>query len=161
MIAMALACNPELVIADEPTTALDVTIQAQILNLFSQLKEQREMSLIYITHDLGVVASIADRIYIMYAGLIVEQGTTGDILNDPRHPYTRGLLASLPDRSKRGTPIQSIPGSVPDPSRPVTGCPFHPRCAHAIDDCRSLFPDLCAYNSGHLSRCPVLFAQVI
>ena len=159
MIALALACNPELVIADEPTTALDVTIQAQILNLFNQLQQKRDMSLIYISHDLGVVASIADRIYIMYSGLIVEQGFTKDLLYNTQHPYTRGLLASLPDRSKRGTSIHSIPGTVPDPSRTISGCPFHPRCTYAIDDCRSVFPELCDYGTEHLSRCPVLFTQ--
>ena len=159
MIALALACNPELVIADEPTTALDVTIQAQILKLFEEIQQKRNMSLIYITHDLGVVASIADRIYIMYSGLIFEQGSTNDILYNSRHPYTRGLLASLPDRSKRGRSIHSIPGTVPDPSRTPSGCPFHPRCTSSIDDCRGVFPELCDYGNGHLSRCPVLFAQ--
>ena len=159
MISLALACNPELVIADEPTTALDVTIQAQILELFNELQQKRHMSLIYISHDLGVVASIADRIYIMYSGLIVEQGFTKDLLYNSRHPYTRGLLASLPDRSKRGTSIHSIPGTVPDPSRTISGCPFHPRCTYAIDDCRKVFPELCDYGTEHLSRCPVLFAR--
>ena len=159
MIALALACNPELIIADEPTTALDVTIQAQILKLFNRLQEKRHMSLIYISHDLGVVASIADRIYIMYGGLIVEQGTTQEILNNSHHPYTRGLLASLPDRSKRGTTIHSIPGTVPDPSITLPGCPFHPRCAFSVDDCKRLFPELCDYGNDHLSRCPVLFKQ--
>ena len=159
MIALALACNPKLVIADEPTTALDVTIQAQILKLFNRLQEKRHMSLIYISHDLGVVASIADRIYIMYGGLIVEEGTTREILNNSHHPYTRGLLASLPDRSKRGTTIHSIPGTVPDPSITLPGCPFHPRCTFSVDDCKRVFPELCDYGNGHLSRCPVLFAQ--
>jgi oligopeptide/dipeptide ABC transporter ATP-binding protein len=159
MIALALACNPELIIADEPTTALDVTIQAQILKLFNRLQEKRHMSLIYISHDLGVVASIADRIYIMYGGLIVEQGTAREILNNSHHPYTRGLLASLPDRSKRGTTIHSIPGTVPDPSITLPGCPFHPRCTFSVDDCKRVFPELCDYGNGHLSRCPVLFKQ--
>ncbi len=159
MIALSLACNPELVIADEPTTALDVTIQAQILKLFNRLQENRHMSLIYISHDLGVVASIADRIYIMYAGLIVEQGTTREILYNSYHPYTRGLLASLPDRSKRGRIIHSIPGTVPDPTITLPGCPFHPRCAFSVDDCKRVLPELCDYGNGHLSRCPVLFAQ--
>jgi len=159
MIALSLACNPELVIADEPTTALDVTIQAQILKLFNRLQENRHMSLIYISHDLGVVASIADRIYIMYAGLIVEQGTTREILYNSYHPYTRGLLASLPDRSKRGRTIHSIPGTVPDPTITLPGCPFHPRCAFSVDDCKRVLPELCDYGNGHLSRCPVLFAQ--
>ncbi len=159
MIALALACNPELVIADEPTTALDVTIQAQILKLFKRLQENRHMSLIYISHDLGVVASIADRIYIMYGGLIFEQGTAREILYNSHHPYTRGLLASLPDRSKRGKTIHSIPGTVPDPTITLPGCPFHPRCAFSVDDCKRKFPELCDYGNGHLSRCPVLFAQ--
>ena len=157
MIAMALACNPDMVIADEPTTALDVTIQAQILHLFNELQRKRHMSLLYITHDLGVVASIADRIYVMYAGIIAEQGDARDIFHDPRHPYSRGLLASLPSRTKRGSELHSIPGTVPDPAYRPSGCPFHPRCTHAIETCRREFPEMCDYGKGHLSRCPVLF----
>jgi len=159
MIAMALACNPDLVIADEPTTALDVTIQAQILNLFRELQKKREMSLLYITHDLGVVANIADRIYVMYAGVIVEQGDNPHIFHDPRHPYTQGLLASLPSRAKRGGTLHSIQGTVPDPAYKPRGCPFHPRCAFAIETCRIQFPGLCDYGEGHLSRCPVLYEK--
>jgi oligopeptide/dipeptide ABC transporter ATP-binding protein len=159
MIAMALACNPEVVIADEPTTALDVTIQAQILNLFGELQRERDLSLLYITHDLGVVANIADRIYIMYAGIIVEQGSAPEIFHDPRHPYTRGLLASLPNRAKRGTRLHSIPGAVPDPAYKPGGCPFHPRCNLAIETCQSRFPEMCDYGNGHLSRCPVLHSR--
>jgi oligopeptide/dipeptide ABC transporter ATP-binding protein len=159
MIAMALACNPDLVIADEPTTALDVTIQAQILNLFEELKKSRNMSLLYITHDLGVVANIADHIYVMYAGIIVEQGDTADIFHRPHHPYTMGLLASLPNRSKRGKELHSIPGTVPDPAYKPGGCPFHPRCDHAIDTCKTEFPDMCDYGDRHLARCPVLYQQ--
>lgn len=160
MIAMALACNPDLVIADEPTTALDVTIQAQILNLFRELQQKREMSLLYITHDLGVVANIADRIYVMYAGIIVEQGDTVRIFHAPRHPYTQGLLASLPNRAKRGGGIlHSIPGTVPDPAYKPKGCPFHPRCAFALETCRIQFPGMCDYGKGHLSRCPVLYER--
>ena len=161
MIAMALACNPDLVIADEPTTALDVTIQAQILNLFEELQTKRNMSLLYITHDLGVVANIADRIYVMYAGIIAEQGITTDIFHNPRHPYTMGLLASLPSRSKRGTELHSIPGSVPDPAYKPSGCPFHPRCSYAIDTCRTEFPGMCDYGNGHLSRCPPLYEKQV
>ena len=157
MIAMALACNPELVIADEPTTALDVTIQAQILNLFGELKRKRDMSLLYITHDLGVVASIADRIYVMYAGMIVEQGNASEIFYNPRHPYTQGLLASLPNRAKRGTKLYSIPGTVPDPAHKPGGCPFHPRCDSAVESCQNQFPEMCDYGEGHMSRCPVLY----
>jgi len=159
MIAMALACNPDLVIADEPTTALDVTIQAQILSLFEELQQKRQMSLLYITHDLGVVANIADRIYVMYAGVIVEQGDTSHIFHNPRHPYTQGLLASLPSRAKRGRALHSIPGTVPDPAHKPSGCPFHPRCNLAIDTCRIQFPGMCDYGEGHLSRCPVLYEQ--
>lgn len=157
MIAMALACNPELVIADEPTTALDVTIQAQILNLFGELQRKRNMSLLYITHDLGVVASIADRIYVMYAGMIAEQGSASEIFHNPCHPYTQGLLASLPNRAKRGRSLHSIPGIVPDPAYKPSGCPFHPRCDFVLDACRSRFPKMCDYGQGHQSRCPVLY----
>jgi oligopeptide/dipeptide ABC transporter ATP-binding protein len=157
MIAMALACSPDLVIADEPTTALDVTIQVQILDLFKALQEKRHMSLLYITHDLGVVANIADRIYVMYSGIIVEQGRTHDIFHNPYHPYTRGLIASLPGPSKRGSTLHSIPGAVPDPAYKPSGCPFHPRCEYATEICRSQFPELCDYRDGHLSRCPVLY----
>ena len=157
MIAMALACNPDLVIADEPTTALDVTIQAQILNLFEELQKNRRMSLLYITHDLGVVANIADRIYVMYAGIIVEQGNAKEIFHTPCHPYTQGLLASLPSPIKRGSTLHSIPGTVPDPAYKPSGCPFHPRCGFAIDTCRIDFPQMCEYGNGHLSRCPILY----
>ena len=157
MIAMALACNPEVVIADEPTTALDVTVQAQILRLFQELQDKKRMSLLYITHDLGVVANIADRIYVMYAGIIVEQGSTSHIFQDSRHPYTRGLLASLPSRSKRGGELHSIPGLVPDPAHKPPGCPFHPRCSFAVKSCHIHFPEMCDYGEGHVSRCPVLY----
>ncbi len=157
MIAMALACNPDLLIADEPTTALDVTIQAQILNLFRELQRKGQMSLLYITHDLGVVATIADRIYVMYAGIIVEQGDAARIFHSPHHPYTQGLLASLPNRAKRGAVLHSIPGTVPDPAYKPAGCPFHPRCPFAIETCRIEFPAMCDYGEGHVSRCPVLY----
>jgi oligopeptide/dipeptide ABC transporter ATP-binding protein len=161
MIAMALACNPDLVIADEPTTALDVTIQAQILSLFEELQQKRDMSLLYITHDLGVVANIADRIYVMYAGIIAEQGDTRQIFHEPRHPYTKGLLASLPSRTKRGSTLHSIPGTVPDPAYKPNGCPFHPRCSFAVETCRTEFPRMCNYGGGHLSRCPVLYENEV
>jgi len=155
MIAMALACGPDLVIADEPTTALDVTVQAQILNLMQSIQDSSEMSVLYITHDLGVVANIADRVYVMYAGIIVEQGTTEEIFSRPRHPYTKGLLASLPSRSRRGERLHSIPGTVPNPAYKPSGCPFHPRCPMAVDACRSRFPEMIDHRGGHLSRCPV------
>jgi oligopeptide/dipeptide ABC transporter ATP-binding protein len=159
MIAMALACCPDLIIADEPTTALDVTVQAQILSLFRSLQKTGSMSVLYITHDLGVVANIADLVYVMYAGVIAEQGKTSQIFNSPSHPYTQGLLASLPTRSKRGKILHSIPGIVPDPAYKPDGCPFNPRCAFAIDTCRTRFPEMCDYGEGHMSRCPVLHKQ--
>ncbi|MFZ0135008.1 MAG: ABC transporter ATP-binding protein [Desulfobacterales bacterium] len=158
MIAMALACDPELVIADEPTTALDVTVQAQILKLFGSLQQKHRMSVLYITHDLGVVSTVADRVYVMYAGIIAEQGETAHIFGEARHPYTQGLLASLPTRAKRGRRLHSIPGAVPDPAHKPPGCPFHPRCPHAEPSCRERFPQLCDYGDGHLARCPVLYA---
>jgi peptide/nickel transport system ATP-binding protein/oligopeptide transport system ATP-binding protein len=160
MIAMALACNPEVVIADEPTTALDVTVQAQILRLIRSLQDRRGMAALYITHDLGVVAGIADRVYIMYAGIIVEQAETASLFRAPRHPYTQGLLASLPSRAKRGARLLSIPGSVPDPAFKPAGCPFHPRCGFVVDTCRREFPSMCDYGSGHLARCPVLYDKI-
>jgi peptide/nickel transport system ATP-binding protein len=159
MIAMALACNPDVVIADEPTTALDVTIQAQILDLFEEIQKKRDMSLLYITHDLGVVANIADRIYVMYAGIITEQGDASAIFHRPQHPYTRGLLASLPNRAKRGARLHSIPGTVPDPAHKPSGCPFHPRCDLAVEACRTYFPEMFDYGNGHLARCPVVYKQ--
>lgn len=157
MIAMALACDPDLIIADEPTTALDVTVQAQILQLFRSIQKTRSMSVLYITHDLGVVANIADRVYVMYAGIITEHGNTVQIFHDARHPYTQGLLASLPSRSKRGTRLYSIPGAVPNPAHKPGGCPFHPRCPYAIPTCSKEYPQMCDYGKGHLARCPVLF----
>ena len=159
MIAMALACDPQLVIADEPTTALDVTVQAQILSLFHRLQQRHAMSVLYITHDLGVVANVADRVYVMYAGIIVEQGLTKQIFDTPQHPYTRGLLAALPTRKKRGRRLYSIPGSVPNPAHKPRGCPFHPRCTDAVQRCRDQYPQMCDYGKGHFARCPVLFEQ--
>ena len=157
MIAMALACNPDLVIADEPTTALDVTVQSQILKLFATLQKSLSMSVLYITHDLGVVTKVADRVYVMYAGIIVEQGAKKAIFEKPKHPYTRALLASIPHRSKRGERLHSIAGSVPNPAYKPAGCPFHPRCTHAIGQCREQFPQMCDYGEGHRARCPVLY----
>ena len=157
MIAMALACAPRLIIADEPTTALDVTVQAQILQLFKSIQKKRSMSLLYITHDLGVVANIADRVYVMYAGAIVEQGNTAQIFRHACHPYTQGLLASLPSRLKRGKKLYSIPGAVPNPAFKPQGCPFHPRCPYAEPVCREAFPKMCDYDQGHQARCPILF----
>jgi oligopeptide/dipeptide ABC transporter ATP-binding protein len=157
MIAMALACNPDLIIADEPTTALDVTVQAQILRLLDAIQKQRAMSVLYITHDLGVVSKVADRVCVMYAGIIAEQGKRQDIFENSKHPYTQALLASLPNREKRGQRLYSIPGTVPNPAYKPSGCPFHPRCQHAIQTCREQYPGMCDYGDGHQARCPVLF----
>lgn len=157
MIAMALACEPDLIIADEPTTALDVTVQAQILELLKELKQEKQMAIQYITHDLGVVEVIADYVYVMYAGIIVEQGNPSHIFKAANHPYTQALLAALPTKEKRGRRLYSIPGSVPHPSYKPKGCPFHPRCKERISSCETEFPHLCNYGNGHLARCPVLF----
>jgi oligopeptide/dipeptide ABC transporter ATP-binding protein len=158
MIAIALACGPDLIIADEPTTALDVTVQAQILVLLKDLKEKKKMAIQYITHDLGVVAAIADRVYVMYAGIVVEQGAATHIFKNAGHPYTMALLEALPTKEKRGKRLYTIPGSVPHPAYKPTGCPFHPRCEHRQPSCVEIFPELCDYGDGHLARCPVLFA---
>ncbi len=159
MIAMALACGPEVVIADEPTTALDVTIQAQILHLFQELQEKRHMAILHITHNLGVVAEVADRIYVMYAGIMAEVGNVEQIFHDPCHPYTMGLLASLPSRSRKGQSLYTIPGSVPDPAYKPPGCPFNPRCPYVKESCRREFPPMCDFGDGHLARCPIVYAQ--
>jgi oligopeptide/dipeptide ABC transporter ATP-binding protein len=159
MIAMALACGPDLIIADEPTTALDVTVQAQILKLLRDLQARKKMAIQYITHDLGVVAAIADQVYVMYAGIIVEQGTTAHIFKDAGHPYTRSLLAALPTKEKRGKRLYSIPGAVPHPAYKPKGCPFHPRCDLRQSSCMENFPPLCDFGQGHLARCPITHAD--
>ncbi len=156
MIAIALACNPKLVIADEPTTALDVTVQAQILGLFKELQRRYHISLLYITHDLSVVAHIADRVYVMYAGNIVEEGNVYQIFYEPKHPYTKGLLDSLPRRGKREKRLKSIPGMVPDLANRPSGCPFHPRCQLAQKICRETAPEIKDYGDGHRVRCHIM-----
>ncbi|TCL62936.1 ABC transporter ATP-binding protein [Rhizobium sp. BK251] len=159
MIAMALVCRPSLLIADEPTTALDVTVQLQILELIRRLQREIGMGVLFITHNLGVVAELADRVAVMYSGRIVETSTTEELFDRPSHPYTRGLLASMPvidqEARKLGeTPrLKEIPGSVPDPSSPPSGCDFHPRCSWMIDDCRRAVPTLLEVKADHLSRC--------
>ncbi len=158
MIAMALAGEPDLIIADEPTTALDVTVQAQILSLLKNLKQAKDMAIQYITHDLGVVAAIADRVYVMYAGVVVEQGPTGIIFGHARHPYTIALLKALPTKKKRGLRLYNIPGNVPHPAYRPKGCPFHPRCQYREPPCEAAFPALCSYGEGQKARCPILFA---
>ncbi len=159
MIAMALACSPDLLIADEPTTALDVTVQAQIINLFIELRNTKHTAIQYITHDLGVVAAIADRVYVMYAGIIVEQGAAAHIFRQARHPYTQALLDALPTRDKRGQRLYSIPGNVPHPAYKPEGCPFHPRCKYIQPSCKLQFPEMCDYPDGHKARCPVVFKR--
>jgi len=155
MIAMGLSCNPKLLIADEPTTALDVTIQAQIIDLVKKLKAELGMAIIWITHDLGVVAGLADRVIVMYAGYIVESATVKDLYADPRMPYTLGLLRSIPrldaTRQSRLTPIEGLP---PDLVNPPVGCPFNPRCPFVIDQCLEANPPLAPAGSiGHLAAC--------
>ncbi|MEO1016614.1 MAG: ABC transporter ATP-binding protein [Pseudomonadota bacterium] len=153
MIAAALACDPALLIADEPTTALDVTIQAQILALLRDLQRRLGLALIFITHDLGVVAEIADRVLVMYAGRAVEAGPVTDVLTKPRHPYTQGLLRARPQgMDRRDQTLAEIPGRVPPPGALPEGCGFHPRCSFAIDACRSAVPALEA-RSGHAVAC--------
>lgn len=153
MIAMALSCNPKLLIADEPTTALDVTIQAQILELMKSLQDEFNTSIMFITHDLGVVAETCDRVIVMYAGEIVEQGTVENIFNHPSHPYTVGLLQSIPDLEREEKRLQSIPGTVPTPERMPIGCRFAPRCAHATDKCRTIKPAFQTITENHVTRC--------
>ncbi|WP_137701596.1 ABC transporter ATP-binding protein [Marimonas lutisalis] len=153
MIAMALMCGPELIIADEPTTALDVTIQAQILRLLVDLVREMDMAMILITHDLGVVARVADKVAVMYAGELVETGTAGAIFNAPTHPYTRGLLRCipLPGKTERGSTLGTIPGIVPSLIGDISGCAFRTRCEHAVDACRGDIPR--REEDGHMFRC--------
>ena len=154
MIAIAISCHPKLIIADEATTALDVTIQAQILDLLKDLSRQFGVALILITHNLGVVARYADRINIMYAGSIIERGTTKEIFRDPRHPYTQGLLRSIPriDRSRREL-LETIDGQPPDLIALGEGCPFMPRCNYAIERCGKEFPEETILSDTHRSAC--------
>lgn len=153
MIAMAMAAKPSLLIADEPTTALDVTIQAQILWLMGDLMKEVNTSILFITHDLGVIAEIADRVAVMYAGRIVEEASVEELFKEPLHPYTQGLLASLPKLSEREKEIQHLSGSVPDAVNPPEGCSFHPRCKFAMDHCRMKNPELKEIKPGHKVAC--------
>ena len=154
MIAMALACDPKLLIADEPTTALDVTIQAQILELLKELKDKIHMGIVFITHDLGVVSDICDSISVMYAGTIVESGSSDQIFYEPRHPYTWGLLASVPkidtDEHQRLIPIEGNPVDLINPPK---GCPFAPRCKHCMKMCIDQAPPQCQVGEGHMAAC--------
>ncbi|MBI3962417.1 MAG: ABC transporter ATP-binding protein, partial [Deinococcus sp.] len=156
MIAMALSCNPSLLIADEPTTALDVTIQAQILELMRRLKQEIGMSILLITHALGVVAEMADQVVVMYAGRAVEYARVREVFANPRHPYTVGLLNSIPrvDRAAlKQQRLEAIEGVVPNPLYLPPGCPFHPRCKWAVDACQETVPPLEDAGGGHLVRC--------
>jgi oligopeptide transport system ATP-binding protein len=154
MIAMALSCNPQILIADEPTTALDVTIQAQIVELVKRLRDEIGMAVIWITHDLGVVAGLVDKVNVMYAGFIVEMGNVKDIYGGPRHPYTIGLLGSLPrlDESARAK-LRSIEGLPPDLVAPPPGCPFAPRCDYVLDRCLTENPELTSVGLDHKAAC--------
>ena len=154
MIALAMSCNPSLLIADEPTTALDVTIQAQILDLMKGIQDKLGMSIILITHDLGIVADKADDVVVMYAGQIVEQGKTNDIFYNPKHPYTKNLLASVPRPDmKKGEPLYSIQGTPPDLYKPPMGCGFFDRCSEAMIVCEKNMPEFYEHGNGHFSRC--------
>ncbi|MCZ0733117.1 ABC transporter ATP-binding protein [Phreatobacter sp. AB_2022a] len=158
MIAMALAGEPDLLIADEPTTALDATIQAQILDLIDEIRRESGMALVLISHDLGVVADLCDRVVVMYAGRIVEEAPVEALFDAPRHPYTRGLLAALPDLDGPLRRLTAIPGTVPAPGRLPRGCAFAPRCAHAEAACRGAVPML-AGAAGHRTACLVEIAE--
>ena len=153
MIAMALACDPRLLIADEPTTALDVTIQAQILDLMRQLRDETQAAIIMITHDLGVIAEIAHEVIVMYAGRIVERAGVGSLFREPQHPYTIGLLGSIPKLTTEQPRLTTIEGVVPNPMAMPQGCRFHPRCPFATDECRSAEPALTEVRPGHLAAC--------
>jgi oligopeptide/dipeptide ABC transporter ATP-binding protein len=153
MIASALACNPELLIADEPTTALDVTIQAQILYLMRRLQQEMGMAIMFITHDLGIIAQMADRIVVMYAGQGVESGQVESIFDDPTHPYTIGLLRSIPNLKERKDRLQTIEGVVPSPKQFPSGCRFNPRCSFATTNCQTDVPPIIEVDAGHSVRC--------
>ena len=155
VIAIALACSPQLLIADEPTTALDVTIQAQVLELMKQLIRDKEMSMLMITHDLGVVAEVCEDVAVMYAGRIVEKGTADDVFNHMRHPYTEGLFDSLPNLKQRGEELVPIKGLMPDPSDLPPGCAFAPRCPYATEACSKAVPELTSADGSttHFVAC--------
>ena len=160
MIAIALSCNPEILVADEPTTALDVTIQKGILGLLAELKEKLGLSVLLITHDFGIVAQICQKISVMYAGIIVEEAATSEIFQNPLHPYTQGLLQSLPSRNEppgskghEKRRLKAISGQVPDPANLPSGCKFHPRCPIVIQECKAKEPELREILGGHWARC--------
>ena len=157
MIAMAIVNRPQLLIADEPTTALDVTIQAQILDLLNELRRKFGLAMLFISHDLAVVSHVADRVAVMYTGSLVELGAKADIFNAPAHPYTRGLLRAIPTlATDRAQPLATIEGTVPPIAAPPPGCPFEPRCEHRVPACAAQLPPLLEVSPGHWARCPVL-----
>jgi oligopeptide/dipeptide ABC transporter ATP-binding protein len=153
MIAIALSCKPQLLIADEPTTALDVTIQAQILDLLRRIKKEFNMSILMITHDLGVVAEMADYVVVMYAGKIIEQGPVLELFKNPKHPYTKGLLKSKPVLGKRKDRLYSIPGQVPNMADLENSCYFHDRCEHCMEICKVKMPSLKQAENGQSVSC--------
>ena len=153
MIAMSLSCNPKVLIADEPTTAVDVTVKAQILDIFSQLKDTRQMSILFITHELGVVSQIGDRILVMYGGRVAETATVSELLNNPKHPYTASLIRCLPDITQTRDRLESIPGTVPSLIDPPRGCLFHPRCDKAMAICQKEAPPPFIVAKGHTVFC--------
>jgi peptide/nickel transport system ATP-binding protein len=161
MISMALACKPALLIADEPTTALDVTIEAQILELMRDLKAKTGSSILMITHDLGIIAEVCDRVGVMYAGTIVELSDVKAIFDHPMHPYTVGLINSIPKiNQKKGVRLDTIPGSVPNLIYPPPGCRFHPRCSKAMDICKSEKPGMAEPEKGHFVACHLYDGKV-
>ena len=153
MIAMALACEPKLLIADEPTTALDVTVQAQVLDLMNDLKSRINASIIFITHDLGVIAEMCDRVVVMYAGKVVETSPIDELFSSPQHPYTKGLIASKPDMATTEKRLHVIPGNVPDLTELPGGCPFHPRCDKVTDRCKQEYPPTHTISDEHKVSC--------
>jgi oligopeptide/dipeptide ABC transporter ATP-binding protein len=154
MIAIAIACRPRLLIADEPTTALDVTIQAQILDLLRDLQRELGMSVILISHDMGVIAEFAQRVMVMYAGRVVEEAPVRALFRQPMHPYTEGLLAAIPSQDADLHRLPAIPGNIPDPTQPIPGCRYSPRCPEALPQCRAAPPALLPAGPGRLARCP-------
>ena len=152
-IAMALACEPRLLIADEPTTALDVTVQAEVLELLRELQQRLGMAMLFVTHNLGVVADVCDRVAVMYAGQVIEVADVVSLFEHPAHPYTEGLLRAMPQLGTRGEPLAVVRGNPPAPGAMPTGCRFHPRCPYAKDACRALVPVLNDVREGHSSRC--------
>ena len=153
VIAMALACEPEMLICDEPTTALDVTIQAQILDLIAEIQETRDVAVMFITHDMGVIADVSDRVNVMYAGEVVESAPVEELFANPKHPYTKGLLASIPGRTATGDRLPTIEGEVPTPSAPAEHCRFAPRCPAAFDGCEAIHPEAVAVGEDHEAAC--------